>query len=71
MDRVESDPELERYSKLWEAESDTMHKAILFEHLSHARITGKQGFAKYMAKNLCVSQTHDSYFQILLAWDKQ
>ena len=71
MDQVESDPELERYSKLWETRLDTMYNVILFEHLSQARSSRKQGFGEYMAKNPCVSQTHDSYFRTRLAWDKQ
>ena len=39
-------------------------------YLSQARSIRKQGFAKYMAENPCVSQTHYSFFRILLAWDK-
>ncbi|PUU80569.1 hypothetical protein B9Z19DRAFT_726126 [Tuber borchii] len=33
-------------------------------------VSGKQGFARHMAKNPCASQIHHSYSRILLARDK-
>ena len=48
----------------------SMIAEVCLTSLSQARSIRKQGFAKYMAENPCISQTHHSYFRILLAWDK-